>query len=56
MIRVHATLRLALRWQLWEPRTRLRLIRMLMRLDHEQALRDEADAIGLEPTVLEVIT
>jgi hypothetical protein len=53
---VHATLRLALRWQLWEPRTRLRLIRLLMRWDREQDARDEADLIGSETGDLEVLT
>jgi hypothetical protein len=53
---MHATLRLALRWHLWDPRTRLRLIRLLMRWDSEQVSRVESGLIAPESVVMEVLT
>ncbi|HEY1161887.1 MAG TPA: hypothetical protein VGF78_02335 [Candidatus Dormibacteraeota bacterium] len=36
LFRMTATLRFALRWQVWRPQTRLRLIRLLMRWEPDQ--------------------
>ena len=38
--RMTATLRFARRWQVWRPRTRLRLIRLLMRWEPDQIARE----------------
>jgi hypothetical protein len=40
--RMQATLRFALRWQVWPPRTRLRLIRLQMRWNRDLVPRGEA--------------
>jgi len=39
---MQATLRFALRWQMWPSRTRLRLIRLLMRWNGDLVPRGEA--------------
>jgi hypothetical protein len=39
---MQATLRFALRWQVWPPRTRLRLIRLMMRWDRDLVPKGEA--------------
>jgi len=39
---MQATVRFALRWQVWPPRTRLLLIRLLMRWNGDLLARGEA--------------
>jgi hypothetical protein len=38
LFRMTSTLRFALRWQVWRPRTRLRVIRLLMRSEPDQVV------------------